>query len=263
MAIFFIPCVAHAQECVIIKFKNNIDLDLTASNYLSYTSVFRSEQHSESDGSDGIGFGAVVKKAPIKIDYSKSEYDSHHSSLYRETAFTQNRETSVAFIGNLLSPEGRKAYLACLQNHQEGVSAAVLSADNERVSVLFSYKKGVGDGANASIEVEFRGALGNPETNIVIPEINGKLVEYARSPNSEFRIGLLSANKSIVGPRELKLNRQFQLPEGGRLLLVQAWADAESYETAPTSDHRYRSQVMFLRACPVQSVSYPAALKKL
>lgn len=245
-ALFFFPSIAIAQDCDITKFKEQIDFSLTAENYLNYTSIFSSKQLQDSRDSDKFRIDAVVEGLPIGIGGSKDRYNTLHSELFQEIGFRQRRKTSVAFVGNMLNERGLSAYLACLQNHREGISAAVVRADSNRVTVLYSYKKGHGDPNNATLDVELRGVEGNPETNIIIDDVNATLVEYDREKNSEFRVGLLSGSASLVGARELLVDRQYRLPKGGQLLLVQAWADSNSYETAPTLSHQYRSEVIFI-----------------
>lgn len=245
--LFLIPSGAVAQDCDITRFKNQIDFNLTAENYLHYTSVFQSRQLRDSRDSGKIRIDAFVEGLPVGIGGSKDSYDTSQSELFHKVGFRQNRKTSVAFVGNMLNDIGLSAYLACLQNHREGISASVLRADGNHVTVLYSYTKGQGDPNNASLDIELRGVVGNPETKIAINDVNATLVEYNRKKNSEFRVGLLSGSASLVGNRELIVDRQYRLPKGGQLLLVQAWADSNSYETAPSPSHEYRSEVMFIK----------------
>lgn len=173
-------------DCDVRSFRDEINYRESVTNYLAYLSIIDESEYSVTNKAHKIDVGAIGSFGKIDGSSDYSELRLKRKELYKEIRYENDYETNVAYIANMLTDNGLKAYRACLLQGGEGISVDIVRASDEFVEVLINYSRGVSDPVAIDVDVDLRGVVNSRnEIRKSIKDANPMTLEFERERDAD------------------------------------------------------------------------------
>ncbi len=226
------------QHCNFASFKDNTKFDQTISEKVNYLKIIDKTMFDsmKSDSSYKAFMSGSFGLFDGSADFSK--FNVKRNTFFKKIKYNRNFDSATSFTSNSLNDNGLKAYLSCLEANQNGLFVKVVRATESSVEISLLWKPSLAAPSNIDINVKQLTGADSEKGKFPKSLKRGQriYVRIDRESDKEFYLNIGSPD---TNDHRILIDKEYVAPESIRVFHTQAWADANSYSTAPTNSHRY------------------------